>query len=413
MKQLNAKKIKRHMLKTYEFWQIDEKFLIIPGGQKFEAVAGVEQLPPSDIGYIAYAFLDEYMRVVFLGEADEDKNTYRYFDGDELLVVPAQSIENILVRVVNPTADLIEHPFVEGVLAFHESNALVRSTLSLRSLDLYRDPLFPAILTACFIRDEVRKEKAYDAELAAFVERVKPLLEMENEEPPVLPDAPAVPDEDINFIKIKDLSPANNGSWRAVLLESLPGTRVKRKGDDVSISLETVTLDEVEYVVPFINHLLPVEGTDITVEASKPFRLPWRLAYEMDCPDCDFKETFYLGRHGEDSYMFKEILGEIRQGKVDPAILIDLVQRDDTELDFSRELYRCRNCSTLAVMKRLRLVTPDKTFSAAYNCPVCGERMSQVKRGHIASLDCPDCRKPLNLVSEKQWSGVPETEIIE
>jgi len=125
MKQLNAKKIKRHMLKTYEFWQIDEKFLIIPGGQKFEAVAGLEQLPPSDIGYIAYAFLDEYMRVVFLGEADENKNTYRYFDGDELLVVPAQSIENILVRVVKPTADLIEHPFVEGVLAFHESNALV------------------------------------------------------------------------------------------------------------------------------------------------------------------------------------------------------------------------------------------------------------------------------------------------
>ena len=58
MKQLNAKKIKRHMLNTFEFWQIDEKFLIIPGGQIFEAVAGLEQLPPSDVGYIAYAFLD-------------------------------------------------------------------------------------------------------------------------------------------------------------------------------------------------------------------------------------------------------------------------------------------------------------------------------------------------------------------
>ena len=66
MKQLNAKKIKRHMLKTYEFWQIDEKFLIIPGGQKYKAVAGLDKLPPSDICYIAYTILNEYMRVVIL-----------------------------------------------------------------------------------------------------------------------------------------------------------------------------------------------------------------------------------------------------------------------------------------------------------------------------------------------------------
>ena len=29
MNQLKAKKIKRHILKSYEFWQIDEKFLVV------------------------------------------------------------------------------------------------------------------------------------------------------------------------------------------------------------------------------------------------------------------------------------------------------------------------------------------------------------------------------------------------
>lgn len=414
MKKLNAKKIKRHMLKTYEFWQLDEKFLIIPEGQKLDTLEGMEQLPKSDVGYFAYAYLDEFMKVAFLGVADEKADSYRFFDDEKLLVVPAVALDNVLVRVVKPSDELNEHPFVEGVLRFHESNALTRSTLSLRSLDPYRDALYPEILAASFIRDEQRKEKIFDAEREAYIQRVASIMkEAGEDETPVIPDAPAISEEEINFIHIKDLSPANHGSWRAVLLENLPGTRLKKKGDDVSISLETVVIDEVEYTVPFINHTLPVEASDITVQASKPFRLPWRLVYEMDCPDCDFKENFYLGRHGEDSLMFKEILDEIRQGKVDPAILIDLVQRDDSELDFSRELYRCRHCGTLAVMKRLRLITPDKTFSAAYNCPVCGERMSQVKRGHIASIDCPDCRKPLNLVSEKQWSGVPETEVPE
>ena len=104
--------------------------------------------------------------------------------------------------------------------------------------------------------------------------------------------------------------------------------------------------------------------------------------------------------------MFKEILDEIRSGRIDPLILIDLVQSDQCELDFSRELYRCRNCGTLEVKRQLRLIKEDKSLSSTYNCPSCGERMSLVKRNQIASIDCPHCRKPLALVSEKQWSRV-------
>jgi DNA-directed RNA polymerase subunit RPC12/RpoP len=54
----------------------------------------------------------------------------------------------------------------------------------------------------------------------------------------------------------------------------------------------------------------------------------------------------------------------------------------------------------------VRLITEDHTLSAMYYCLECGERMSHVKRGHIASLDCPQCRGQLNPVEEALWDGV-------
>ena len=403
MNKLKAKKIKRHMLKSYEFWQIDEKFLVVSPDKKLFLQEGLETLPESESGYLAYTYLDEVLKIAFLGFADPEEETYRYFESEEVLVVPAALLPQMLVMVVKPTLELNGHPFVQGVLALHEADALKRSTLALRSLDPLRDPLEPGILTACFIRDEQKKRQVYD-NLADDLQKKLEAAREEEVAPEGLPELPAVPDDYINFVRVKDLTPSNHGSWRAVLLDKLPGTRLKKKGDDVTISMVTITEEETEQTVLFVDHTAPVEGTGIRVASHKPSRLPWRLAYELDCPDCPYHETFFLGRQGDDHQIFKEILDEIRSGKIDPLILIDLVQSDQCELDFSRELYRCRNCGTLDVKNRLRLICEDRSLSSAYNCPVCGERMSLVKRNQIASIDCPDCRKPLNLISEKQWS---------
>lgn len=403
MKKLKAKKIKRHMLKSYEFWQIDEKFLVVSPDKRLFSQEGLQDLPESQSGYLAYAYLDDVLKVAFLGSADPEEEIYRFFDSEEVLAAPASMLPQMLVMVVKPTLELNSHPFVQAVLARHEAEALQRSTLALRSLDPLRDPLHPGILTACFVRDEVKKRQAYE-ELAEEFRKKLEAERLADDSPQDLPEAPAVPHDYINFIRIKDLTPANHGTWRAVLLDSLPGTRLKKKGDDVAVSLVTVTREEAEHTVLFIDHTAPLEGSGIKVASHKPSRLPWRLAYELACTDCPYHETFFLGRQGEDHHIFKEILDEIRSGRVDPLILIDLVQSDQCELDFSRELYRCRNCGTIEVMKRLRLICDDKSLSSTYNCPSCGERMSLVKRNQIASIDCPDCRKPLNLVSEKQWS---------
>ena len=53
MNKLKAKKIKRHMLKSYEFWQIDEKFLVVSPDKKLFLQEGLESLPDSESGYLA------------------------------------------------------------------------------------------------------------------------------------------------------------------------------------------------------------------------------------------------------------------------------------------------------------------------------------------------------------------------
>ncbi len=418
MKPLNVKRIKRHMLRTYEFWQLDEKFLVVSPDRKLCTMTGMETLPESDSGYLAYAYLDDTMRIAFLGFCDEEEDTYKYFESEQILVAPAAMLPNTLVRLVKPTDELEKHPFVRNILDFHQSDILRRSTLALRQIDHLRDPIRPGILKAAWIKDEKKLEKAFDEDIKVYVDAMVAAYEQAEKEgvkakevevdgqPEPLP----VDGMKIEFVRISDLTPANKGTWRAVLLENIPGTRKKKKGDAVTVSLVTTTVeeDERDYTMLFIDVDAPVEDTKINVASSKPFRLPWRIAYTLECPDtdCAFKNTYYLGRSGEDRLMFKEILEEIRLGRIDPLIAIDLVQRDDCEIDFSRELYRCRSCGTLDVKQRLRLVTEDHTLSMMYNCPECGERMSHVKRGHIASLDCPECREPLNPVEEKLWDGV-------
>lgn len=404
------------MLKTYEFWQIDEKFLVVSPDRKLCTMTGMESLTASESGYIAYAYLDGTMRVAFLGLCDAVQDTYEFFDSDQILVAPAAMLPDMLVRLVKPTKELEQHPFVRSILRYHESDALRRSTLALRPLDSLRDRLYPGVLKAAWIRDEKKLEKNFNESVKACLDSAMTAGEQVEE----VNDKSADPGEEsckelfpadelpIEFVRITDLIPSNNGTWRATLFDNIPGTRKKKKGDAVSVSKVTVTVkeEEREYTMLFVDVDAPVEGTAIHVSSLKPSRLPWRIAYALSCTACDFHKTYYLGRSGEDSLMFKEILEEIRLGKIDPLIVIDLVQRSDCELDFSRELYRCRSCGTLDVKQRLRLVTGDHTLSMTYNCPECGERMSHVKRSHIASLDCPDCRGPLNLVEESLWDGV-------
>ena len=173
MNKLNAKKIKRHMLKTYAFWQLDERFLMVYPDKNILSNAGLDELPETESGYLAFVFLDDTMKVAFLGEVDLETQEYAYFQENKALVAEASSIETMLVMLVKPTRELVQHPFVKTVLDFHESNVLYRSTLTVRAIDPLRDPLRPEILTACYVKDEADYEQQYADAIADYVKALK------------------------------------------------------------------------------------------------------------------------------------------------------------------------------------------------------------------------------------------------
>ena len=124
----------------------------------------------------------------------------------------------MLVRIVKPSEELEKHPFVQGVLRFHESDALRRSTLALRQIDHLRDPLRPAILKAAWIKNEKKLEATFNESVEQYLEvlaaayeqaeiegiRAKD-VEVEGEPGPLPVDA-----MEVEFVRITDLVPANN-----------------------------------------------------------------------------------------------------------------------------------------------------------------------------------------------------------
>lgn len=403
---LKGKVIKRHMVKTYSFWQINNRFLVIAGDQENVLADYKKMLPPIKEGYLAYAYLDEVIRLAFIGHCDPESDEYEFFDCDKYPVIPAVDVPNLLVRLVKPTAVLNEHPLVKRALRIQEKNVLALSALTLRGLDPFRDPERPFVFTAFRVTDEKKAEAAVGRLTEARADHKD--KEADEETAEAIAAIGADMDDFIEKICLRDLRPAAHNTWKATLWQDLP-EEGKKKGDDIVVVLRETDYDDQQLLIPFTDIKAEIPTDTIEVGSLKSSRLPWRKAYELKCTSCPFHETYYLGRNGEDHDLFREIMEDLRQGRLDPAFYIDLVQDDDAQLDFSRELYRCRTCGDINVTRRLRIVTPETSLSETYNCPSCGERMSHVKRVHIASLNCPECQAPLELVSEKLWSEQEES----
>ncbi len=438
---LKAKRIKRHMVRTYEFWQMNLRLLVIAEDQKKLLEDFSAKLPPSDSGYLAFSYLDKDLRIAFLGTVDDESDEYEFFDNKEIVSIPASAVPNLLVRIVKLSEELAENPFIQQVLQEQANNALAMSTLTIRALDSRRDPQQPNRLRAFIVEDEdrinelielhaMRQSALEEAEeqAAAASKKAKRTKKKDSDHPEEETEEDDEETEEVNEdeslspqinisdelekalqeLWVYDLTPANNSSWRAVLEADLSGSKLKA-GDPVHVDLRFVEQEGEEIALVFVDPEAEVEDVKIEVSSYRATRLPWRKAYELEClANHDFHETYYLGRNGEDSKLFNKIVADIRYGRLDPAMYIDMVQKDDVSMDFSRELYRCRHCGDLHVTRRLRLVTEESSMSEPYYCPKCGERSSQVKRVHIASLNCPECHKPLDMKPEKVWYASEE-----
>ncbi|HZJ90562.1 MAG TPA: hypothetical protein VFC89_02750 [Oscillospiraceae bacterium] len=438
---LKAKRIKRHMVRTYEFWQMNLRLLVIAEDQKKLLEDFSAKLPPSDSGYLAFSYLDKDLRIAFLGTVDDESDEYEFFDNKEIVSIPASAVPNLLVRIVKLSEELAENPFIQQVLQEQANNALAMSTLTIRALDSRRDPQQPNRLRAFLVEDEdkinelielhaMRQSALEEAEeqAAAASKKAKRTKKKDSDHPEEETEEDDEETEEVNEdeslspqinisdelekalqeLWVYDLTPANNSSWRAVLEADLSGSKLKA-GDPVHVDLRFVEQEGEEIALVFVDPEAEVEDVKIEVSSYRATRLPWRKAYELEClANHDFHETYYLGRNGEDSKLFNKIVADIRYGRLDPAMYIDMVQKDDVSMDFSRELYRCRHCGDLHVTRRLRLVTEESSMSEPYYCPKCGERSSQVKRVHIASLNCPECHRPLDMKPEKVWYASEE-----
>ncbi|NLC40437.1 MAG: hypothetical protein GX763_05925 [Clostridiaceae bacterium] len=433
---LNAKRIKRHMVRTYDFWQMNLRLLVIAEDQKKLLEDFSAKLPPSDSGYLAFSYLDKDLRIAFLGTVDDESDEYEFFDSKEIVSIPASAVPNLLVRIVKLNEELTENAFIQQVLQEQANNALAMCTLTIRALDSRRDPQQPGRLRAFLIEDEdkinelielqaLRRSALEEAEEKAAAaskkakktkkkdsDRAEEDTEEDDEETEETYEDKSLSPE-INIAEelakalqelwVYDLTPANNSSWRAKLEADLSGSKLKA-GDLVHVDLRFVEQEGEEIALVFVDPEAEVEDVKIEVSSYRATRLPWRKAYELEClANHDFHETYYLGRNGEDSKLFNKIVADIRYGRLDPAMYLDMVQKDDVSMDFSRELYRCRHCGDLHVTRRLRLVTEESSMSEPYYCPKCGERSSHVKRVHIASLNCPECHRPLDMKPEKVW----------
>ncbi len=433
---LNAKRIKRHMVRTYDFWQMNLRLLVIAEDQKKLLEDFSAKLPPSDSGYLAFSYLDKDLRIAFLGTVDDESDEYEFFDSKEIVSIPASAVPNLLVRIVKLNEELTENAFIQQVLQEQANNALAMCTLTIRALDSRRDPQQPGRLRAFLIEDEdkinelielqaLRRSALEEAEEKAAAaskkakktkkkdsDRAEEDTEEDDEETEEIYEDKSLSPE-INIAEelakalqelwVYDLTPANNSSWRAKLEADLSGSKLKA-GDLVHVDLRFVEQEGEEIALVFVDPEAEVEDVKIEVSSYRATRLPWRKAYELEClANHDFHETYYLGRNGEDSKLFNKIVADIRYGRLDPAMYLDMVQKDDVSMDFSRELYRCRHCGDLHVTRRLRLVTEESSMSEPYYCPKCGERSSHVKRVHIASLNCPECHRPLDMKPEKVW----------
>ena len=438
---LKAKRIKRHMVRTYEFWQMNLRLLVIAEDQKKLLEDFSAKLPPSDSGYLAFSYLDKDLRIAFLGTVDDESDEYEFFDNKEIVSIPASAVPNLLVRIVKLSEELAENPFIQQVLQEQANNALAMSTLTIRALDSRRDPQQPNRLRAFLVEDEdiinelielhaMRQSALEEAEEQAVAasKKAKKTKKKDSDHPEEETEEDDEETEEVNEdeslspqinisdeltkalqeLWVYDLTPANNSSWRAVLEADLSGSKLKA-GDPVHVDLRFVEQEGEEIALVFVDPEAEVEDVKIEVSSYRATRLPWRKAYELEClANHDFHETYYLGRNGEDSKLFNKIVADIRYGRLDPAMYIDMVQKDDVSMDFSRELYRCRHCGDLHVTRRLRLVTEESSMSEPYYCPKCGERSSQVKRVHIASLNCPECHRPLDMKPEKVWYASEE-----
>ena len=116
--------------------------------------------------------------------------------------------------------------------------------------------------------------------------------------------------------------------------------------------------------------------------------------YSFKCEKCDYTLDFMQGIGFLYPMEAAEMLTAMQQGKFGKRFMEAAHKAAAPSVEFSRELYRCKECGELRPDLQIDLLDGDKVIlSKRHVCGKCRSQMSMVKSPR--GLKCPKCKSKL------------------
>ena len=124
--------------------------------------------------------------------------------------------------------------------------------------------------------------------------------------------------------------------------------------------------------------------------------------FSYKCEKCDYTLEFYQGIGFLYPIEADKMLTEMKQGKFGKRFMEAANKAAAPAVEFSRELYRCKECGELRPDLQIDLLDGDKVIlSKRHVCGKCRKPMSIVKSDR--GLKCPKCKSKLVIGNMIMW----------
>lgn len=124
--------------------------------------------------------------------------------------------------------------------------------------------------------------------------------------------------------------------------------------------------------------------------------------YLYKCDKCDYTIEYYQGIGFLYQMEAEEMLTAMKQGKFGKRFMEAANKAAAPAVEFSRELYRCKECGELRPGLQIDLLDGDKVIlSKRHVCGKCRKPMSIVKSDR--GLKCPKCKSKLVIGNMIMW----------
>jgi DNA-directed RNA polymerase subunit RPC12/RpoP len=124
--------------------------------------------------------------------------------------------------------------------------------------------------------------------------------------------------------------------------------------------------------------------------------------FNLKCKSCDYEEEFFLGT-GMMYYPLDKVVDEvIKDKKVRKAILEILEKHKVNEHNFGYEIFRCEECGRLHRKFNVELYYDEGViYRTKYKCPKCRKPLNVLSDKNLENSTCPKCHE--NALMQDGW----------